>query len=98
MCQKSPGLSVIVSTRRFYSLFGVSTAVTALAWALVPPSMHDTPGPKYLLWGPIRLKTYVTDTVCANIAACDEKTFVKWAWIVIMSIAKLQVVRKFISI
>jgi len=78
---------------RFRSMFGVSAVVCAIVWThlcqedILPVDCVAT----YLLWALMFLKTYDTEKNLSGIAGgVDEKTYVKWTWIVLDGIALLE--------
>jgi hypothetical protein len=91
-----PSLSSNVSARtkgrRFRALFGVSAVTCSRVWHHVKPSLPGCASPKHLLWTLYFLKQYGHEEANANFAGCDEKTFRKWCWLVIKTIADLDLV------
>lgn len=81
-----------VGYRRFKGLFGVSPLICSIAWDNITEHVPQGTKPHHLLWGLCFLKCYNTEHVNHAIFGVDEKTFRKWIWIVIDSLASLKVV------
>jgi hypothetical protein len=73
-------------------LFGVSPANCSRLWDLIKLSLPPRASPRHLLWALFFLKQYAHEVVNANFAQCDEKTFRKWCWIVLTSLADVDLV------
>ena len=85
------------SYTRYAAIFGLSTEHTAILWyRLVEAhytnstySLPSSASPNHLLWGLLFLKAYNTEHVNASVTGVDEKTFRKWAWVVVKAIGDL---------
>jgi len=82
---------------QFTSVFGTSPAVVTYIWNLLKPyeTITDTGTeamePKHILWGFLLLKTYRKEEQhCALAGGVGAKTFQKWAWLFVESIADLE--------
>lgn len=69
----------------FRAMFGIGTVVCANLWRAC--AWHGKVKPIHLLWGLMFLKTYATQAVLVAIAGCTKKTFRKWTWKVVKSMA-----------
>lgn len=94
---RKPRLSNNLAARRHNEMFGCSPFLCSLLWAFMVDGGHVTPRsglcPIHLLWALMFLKLYCTESVFAALCGCNEKTFRKWIWKVIIIIAELDVVR-----
>jgi hypothetical protein len=94
--QLSPtlGFNIAVKTRqrRFKGIFGVSPEICARVWAAALPLLPGSASPVHLLWTLYFLKQYGLEEVNAAFARCDEKTYRKWCWIMIKTLAELDLV------
>lgn len=72
--------------------FGVSPLVTKAIWMLLFQHNILPKGglPVHLLWSLMFLKIYSSAKVLASIAGCSVKTYSKWTWQFVKSIAKLK--------
>jgi hypothetical protein len=86
-------ISVKTKERRFKKIFGVNANICAKLWKLCVPLLPPSTRPVHLLWALYFLKQYSMEEVNAAFAKCDEKTFRKWCWIVIDTLATLDLVR-----
>ena len=71
----------------FVQHFGASAAVCSDVWryaTLVPGTR-----PVHILWALLFMKTYLTETILCSIVGVTVKTFRKWIWPVIRSIAAM---------
>ena len=90
-----------VAMRRFKSEFGVAPDVVRDAWDLLIESkffqrkiskatiLRRPPNPQHLLWALMLLKQYSLTTTLAKIAKVDEKTYRKWSFLYLDSLAEL---------
>ena len=78
--------------QRFKALCGVHPTVCAIVWGELKQSMlvEDACKPKHLLWALIFLKTYTTKSSLAVAMGVDEKTLLKWIFIIIYAISDLE--------
>ena len=88
--------SATTKERRFRKIFGVCAETCCKVWNLCVPDLPETTSPVHLLWTLYFLKQYGLEEVNSAFAQCDEKTFRKWCWIMIKTIAELDLVRKFV--
>ena len=88
-------VSATTKDRQFWKIFGVSAPTCSKVWNLCVPELPEGVSPVHLLWTLYFLKQYGLEEVNAAFAQCDEKTFRKWCWIMIKTIAELELVRKF---
>ncbi len=93
MVGSAPGLSIVLESRRFRSLFGVSALVCAKAWNLTGDKLPLSSSPKHLLWAFLFLKVYGSEHNYRILSGADEKTFRKWSWIFVKLKSNLSVVR-----
>jgi hypothetical protein len=85
-------ISVKTKERRFKKIFGVNANICAKLWKLCVPLLPPSTRPVHLLWALYFLKQYSMEEVNAAFAKCDEKTFRKWCWIVVDTLATLDLV------
>ena len=71
--------------RLFRSLFGCHPQLCVDIWKLCAWKQGTTP--KHLLWALLFLKTYGTEDVICSLAGCSRKTFRRWLWPTVKSIA-----------
>jgi hypothetical protein len=85
--------------RIFKQNFGVSPLVLAQCWKLLMSHCDELKtfrarqkrlSPCHLLWACFFLKTYSKQSLNSSIAETSDKTFRKWAWIVIKLISDLE--------
>ena len=79
--------------RRFRGLFGVSPKARAKVWALIESAIPSRSTPQRLLWALLFLNVYASEHAHSLIAHVDEKTFRKWAWLIVPAIAGIHAVR-----
>ena len=76
------------------SLIGTSYSVCSELWNLMELSNKEgTKGakPKHLFWALLFLKCYCTEAILTRVVGgVDEKTFRKWTWLFVGSIAELK--------
>jgi hypothetical protein len=88
--------SAIIGNRRYRGLFGTSPTICSIIWRILTErNAHPIGGrPVHLLYALLFLKTYATAEIFRSITDKDEKTFRKWAWDYIDTLAwRLDVVR-----
>ena len=80
-----------IRLERFNSFFGVNPIIVSVVWSMLIDNQmcSRSPNPVHLLWALLFLKLYDTTSNLAALARCDEKTFRKWSWFYIESIANL---------
>ena len=78
-------------------MFGVSRPIVAQIWLMTHEKPQGT-HVKHLLWALIFLKLYASESIHASLAGVDEKTFRKWSWVWIKTIATLEIVLSHVSI
>ena len=90
-----------VKTRRFKAEFGVAPDVLVDVWDLLLESRFlrrklrftamrcRSPNPEHMLWALMLLKQYSLTSSLAKNVRVDEKTFRKWSWIYLESMAEL---------
>lgn len=86
---KACGLQCRKALLRFKTLFGVVPLVCAWLWTKLSENLPSKGQPVYLLYALLKLKTYASDSVCAIISSCDEKTFRRWCWPFIHALSRL---------
>ena len=76
----------------FKSHFGVTPFVCRCIWVLL--MRHDLKPeggtPIHLLWALLFMKLYSSAKVLASMAGCCKKTYMKWTWRFVLSIASLK--------
>lgn len=81
-----------ISDRAFRAIFGATAAVVAHLWDncinLIPRNSQK----KHLLWSLVFLKVYSTEEVHCGIVGTNPKTFRKWCWMYVQTIASLNLV------
>ena len=89
----------------FKSHFGCAPIICVDLWWLISNRNHandyfPSPRPVHLLWTFLFLRCYPKKTVLSTTLGVDEKTVLKWIWIVIEMISdtKKSVVSVFVSI
>ena len=86
----------ITMDRQFRASFGTHPLLCHQIWNLINNGLMCTSNncarPKHLLWALLFLKQYNTTEINSALVGEDEKTFRKWSWIVINSIAELDLV------
>ena len=79
---------------RFKSLFGIPFSIVEILWSIIDPFNDNTLNgvePKHLLWALMFLKLYGTeDNVVSLAGGCDDKTYRKWVWIMIINLSDLE--------
>ena len=85
MMGRQEGGSAFISDRRFRGWFGPPPEIAAQAWNLLNPEATMPIGASKLKmpWGLSLMKTYGTEENLAAKTGVDEKTFRKWAWMLI---------------
>ena len=86
--------STQILDRRFRAFFGISSRTCARVWKLLVANADEDEDknvarPVHLLWALFFMKVYNTRSVNGSIANCDEKTFVKWTWVVLEGLSDL---------
>ena len=71
----------------------MSEDVCAHIWNAIRFDLPTGAKPKHLLYGLLFMKVYSIEHVHANMVGCDEKTFQKWAWVIIKCLSKMNTVR-----
>jgi hypothetical protein len=89
-------ISAKTKDRRFRKIFGVCAETCCKVRNLCVPDLPEKTSPLHLLWTLYFLKQYGLEEFNSAFAQCDEKTFRKWCWIMIKTIAELDLVRKFV--
>ena len=80
---------------RFKAHFGTTAHICCMLWnqilsaAGVPP-MPNGASYRHLLWGLLLMKIYATEAVLCAIVDTNEKTFRKWAWLMIRRLSRLK--------
>ena len=93
MARRCQALSLQTQKRRYKSLFGCSSEITAKLWNLLLRLMSVIKlgcQPQHLLWTLLFLKQYASETVLCELCGCDEKTLRKWVWLMLDMIVELK--------
>lgn len=78
------------NSRCYVAFFGLSPLRVAQLWSLIIETRSAKSfAPKHLLWGLLLLRSYNREEVLAALVGVMEKTFRKWAWMVIEEISKI---------
>lgn len=93
-CRTSKIISGRCESRRFLSLFGVTSSVAALIWmTLMDSSSVPKHGkPVHLLWSLAFLNTYAAELVLSVLFDNHEQTVRKWVWEFASAISTLELV------
>lgn len=86
------GNSPTVLNRRFKAFFGPPPAVTEILWYRIRDHLPEGRKRMHLLMGLHFLRNYNIEENNALVFFCDEKTFRKWSWIIIVALSKLDYV------
>ena len=85
------GYSDVMKLRRFKAHFGTSPLVCSIMWSMISTEVPSGASFLHLLWGLLFLKVYATESVlCGIVGGVDEKTFRKWAWLMVEKMAGLK--------
>lgn len=84
-----------VFLRRFKGFFGAPPVVVSAMWRRL--TYPERALPCHLLWAFLLLKSYANEHQCAALCAVDEKTFRKWSWLFVRSMARAKIVRRLSS-
>ena len=79
--------------RRFRSFFGTTPLICVTLWYRCSVNLPSSASPKHLLWALHFLKSYNSTEILASSAGVDEKTYRKWAWMLVHALADLKLVR-----
>jgi hypothetical protein len=79
------GRRIGASNQEFRWHFGVPPVVCSDVWRI--GSFQAGTRPVYILWALLFMFTYMTETILCSMIGVDPKTFRKWVWPVIHSIA-----------
>ena len=85
---------------RFKSYFGTSPRICVILWSKIRENANSANMCYYhLLWGLLFLKLYSSEAVLSGIVGCSEKTFRKYCWKSVISIAELkpQIVSSYVN-
>ena len=82
----------------FISLFGVSATVCANVWNAICPNISEAGRPVHLVWAVFFLESYSFEAIGSSLFCVTPKTFRKLCWIVVKSIADMNVVSEWFSI
>ncbi len=91
------GRSTHVINRRFRALFGVSSKVCVQVWELLTNKILQLFLPKHFLRSRLFMKSYSNEAVLSAMTGVDKKTQRYYIWVFIKSLARLRIVRFFIS-
>ena len=78
--------------RRFCAIFGCGPLVALVlsGMVLTEPMVVSGATVVHMLWALMFLKVYGNETTMSTMAGVDEKTFQKWAWVLIEAISDLE--------
>ena len=77
---------------RFHAIFGcgLPIALVLSGMVLTEPVVVSGATVVHMLWALMFLKVYSNKTTMSTMAGVDEKTFRKWAWVLIEAISDLE--------
>jgi hypothetical protein len=82
---------MVNGSRGFVALFGIPPLKVYQLWQLIDDGHKRDKKylPKHLMWALLLLRTYNREEVLATLVGVTEKTYRKWAWMMIQEIAAI---------
>jgi len=89
------GTTIDGDGRTFIAFFGVTPLQVHQLWQLIVDAggrrwNDEKWSPCHLMWALLLLRTYNREEILAAMAGVDEKTYRKWAWILIERLSKIE--------
>ena len=92
MGQSSSTSGKMTEDCRFHAVFGCQSPVALVLSGMVLTEPMVVPGATavHMMWALMFLKVSGNETTMSTMAGVDEKTFRKWAWVLIEAISDLE--------
>ena len=93
------GHSVSGNSRKYVAMFGITPLKVHHLWRLIVEGDDGNDGnnrsekkfaPNHLLWALLLLRSYGREVILATLVGVSEKTFRKWAWMMIEELARIE--------
>ena len=92
--EQTLGREVRGNSRSYVAFFGVRPLKVHQLWLLIVDGNGERStknfAPKHLMWALLLLRSYSREEILATLAGVSEKTFRKWAWMMVEEIAKIE--------
>lgn len=83
------------TNRKFRAFFGIPPSTCFIIWGSIKSKIPPGCTPKHLLFGLLFLKVYASEHIHAALCSVSEKTFRKWAWVIVHLVSDLRLVSYF---